>query len=382
MPKKKTYDEVKSMFEKRGYILLESEYIDSHTKMRYICKKHPNTIQQIKYNGLQQGRGCKECGYETVSNKLKQQKKTPYDIVKTKFEKAGLTLLTDENDYMSVSNPIMRFICSCSAETEQQKTWTAFQQSPYCPLCAKEESIKKRCTDQYNEFVLYCKEKGYIPVSTLEDYSNVLTPMKYICPKHGEQTTNLSHLREGKGCPKCGYEKIGEKCRISDEELRMRIKNRELELLTSYSNLHDIGTFQCFHHPNVQFKARISDVIYSDVKCPACHESKGEKKIRLWLENHNISFEPQKRFKELFRYKSQNKLSYDFYVPSCNLLIEYQGEFHDGTAWQQTSEHYENQKIKDAIKKEYAKNNGYGFLEIWYWDYKNIESILEKELIK
>lgn len=317
-PRKITYEKVKKEFEEKEYILLEIEYINAHTKMRYICKKHPNTIQQIKYNGLQQGRGCKECGHETVSNKLKQQKKTPYNIVKTKFEKAGLTLLTDENDYMSVSNPIMRFICSCSAETEQQKTWTAFQQSPYCPLCVKEESSKKRCTDQYNEFVLYCKEKGYIPVSTLEDYSNVLTPMKYICPKHGEQTTNLSHLREGKGCS-------------------------------------------------------------------ICNESKGETKIRKWLENNQINYTPQKRFNDLYNKSKSAKLSYDFYIPDYNTLIEYQGQFHDGTVhkinpYLQKEEDIVNQRKRDELKRNYAKEHNYQLLEIWYWDYDNVESILEKEL--
>ena len=34
------------------------------------------------------------------------------------------------------------------------------------------------------------------------------------------------------------------------------------------------------------------------------------------------------------------------------------------------------------MKKQYAENNGYNFLEIWYWDYDNIELILEKEMKK
>ena len=48
MPRKKTYEEVNKAFEDRGYILLEKEYIDAHTKMKYICKKHPNIIQTIR----------------------------------------------------------------------------------------------------------------------------------------------------------------------------------------------------------------------------------------------------------------------------------------------------------------------------------------------
>lgn len=98
----------------------------------------------------------------------------------------------------------------------------------------------------------------------------------------------------------------------------------------------------------------------------------------------NIEFIPQKKFDDL---KDVRCLSYDFYLPSYNMLIEYQGEFHDGTVHKinpelQTKENVGNQKKHDDMKKEYAKNNGYNFIEIWYWDFNNIEAILKKELIK
>jgi hypothetical protein len=37
MGKKLTYEYVSNYFEDRGCILLEKEYINNHTKMRYIC---------------------------------------------------------------------------------------------------------------------------------------------------------------------------------------------------------------------------------------------------------------------------------------------------------------------------------------------------------
>lgn len=319
-PKKITYEKVKQEFENRGYILLETKYVNALTKMRYICKKHPDIVQEIKYNGLQQGRGCKKCGYEIVSNKLRQQKKTPYHIAQHKFEEAGLTLLTSEEDYMATSNPIMQFICSCSPELIQQKTWSAFQQTPHCSRCINEKVNMIRRKEHYDEFVHRCIEKGYTSLSTLEDYINVATPMKYLCVKHGEQTITLSHLREGKGCP-------------------------------------------------------------------ICNESKGEAIIRLWLSNHNIDYIPQKRFDDLYNKSKKAKLSYDFYIPDYNMLIEYQGEFHDGTinkinSCLQTKDDLISQQQRDSLKRQYAKEHDYQLLEIWYWDFDNIESILTKELSK
>lgn len=317
-PHKITYEKVKEVFDKKQYVLLEKEYINAFTPMRYICKKHPKIIQTINWNKLQQGRGCRECGYENVSNKLKVKKKTKYSQVLKRFEKANLCLLTTEEEYISETNPTMRFICSCSPTLVQEKAWSAFQQTPHCSLCATKNKDMIRRNKHYQEFVMRCEEKGYLPLSSLDEYKNSLSPMKYICPKHGEQITNLSHLREGKGCP-------------------------------------------------------------------ICNESKGESCIRQWLEKNHIIYTSQKRFKDLYHKSKRAKLSYDFWLPTFNLLIEYQGGYHDGKVHErnprkQTAEDLKQQQKRDNLKREYAKNHGYRLLEIWYWDYDNIEEILEKEL--
>lgn len=46
----------------------------------------------------------------------------------------------------------------------------------------------------------------------------------------------------------------------------------------------------------------------------------------------------------------------------------------------QTEEKFEIQKEHDKKKKEYAESHNIELLEIWYWDFDNIEKILEKEL--
>ena len=88
---------------------------------------------------------------------------------------------------------------------------------------------------------------------------------------------------------------------------------------------------------------------------------------------------PQKEFNGLLGLGGKN-LSYDFYLPDYNLLIEYQGEYHDGTANNQTKVAYKKQQEHDKRKKEYALNNNIKLLEIWYWDFERIEKMLTKEL--
>lgn len=111
--------------------------------------------------------------------------------------------------------------------------------------------------------------------------------------------------------------------------------------------------------------------------CPQCSSSKGEKRINKWLRLNNIKFIPQKTFDGLIGLGGGN-LSYDFYLPDYNLLIEYQGEYHDGSTGHQTEEDIERRRKHDEFKKDYAQINNIGLLEIWYWDFDNIEEILDK----
>lgn len=132
--------------------------------------------------------------------------------------------------------------------------------------------------------------------------------------------------------------------------------------------------FRCYECGHVWDMA-----LYAGSWCPNCSKSKGEDMVEEFLKNNNITYEPQKRFDDL-RGIGNGLLSYDFYLIDYNLLIEYQGEFHDGTAEIQTDEGFKYQQEHDRRKKQYAMDNNIDLLEIWYYDFDNIESILEKQL--
>lgn len=159
--------------------------------------------------------------------------------------------------------------------------------------------------------------------------------------------------------------------------------------------------WKCPENKHKDYKRKIGESKSRDFCCPECHHSKGEERIKLYLTKNNWEQIIQKEYEKLtikckncFNYYiSQKKfqeliglgnglLSYDFYLPKYNLLIEYQGEYHDGTVNNQTKKQFEKQKEHDRRKKEYAEQKGYNFLEIWYWDFDNIETILEKEICK
>jgi len=125
------------------------------------------------------------------------------------------------------------------------------------------------------------------------------------------------------------------------------------------------------------YPVRCADFTRKNCRCPICRTSKGEIRIYSYLQKNNIFNIPQKPFDGLLGIKGGN-LSYDFYFPQYNLLIEYQGEYHDGTVHNQTKEDFEKQQEHDRRKAQYAKDNHINLLPIWYWDYDNIETILDE----
>jgi uncharacterized Zn-finger protein len=86
--KRITIDIAKKAFSDRGYELLSNEYINSDTKMEYRCPKHPDKHLSMKYSNLKSGKGCPYCAnrgsasYEEVKNAFEQ---CGYELLETEY---------------------------------------------------------------------------------------------------------------------------------------------------------------------------------------------------------------------------------------------------------------------------------------------------------
>jgi len=140
--------------------------------------------------------------------------------------------------------------------------------------------------------------------------------------------------------------------------------------------------WKCDNREHEDYRRTIKASNYSDFICPYCQFSKGEKRIERHLKNKNINYTPQKTFDDLMGRRNK-KLSYDFYLFDYNLLIEYQGAQHERfiKGMHNSIEDFNNQVKNDKHKKEYANKNKFTLLEVWYWDFNNIEKILNDKLI-
>ena len=178
----------------------------------------------------------------------------------------------------------------------------------------------------FEEFIekyknLYGETKYIFDEST---FINSHSPMKVICPEHGEFWKSPKNILKYK-CYKCSYEERGKKFLLTTDEFINRAKSKHGNKY-DYSESIYYGTKKpiaiiCdihgkfFQTPNDHLNGK---------GCPLCNESHLERNVKLLLDEHNIPYIYQ------FREKWLGKQSIDFFIPSYNIAIECQGKQHFG----------------------------------------------------
>lgn len=251
------------------------------------------------------------------------------------------------------------------------------------PQCCYQRLYKSKSNEEFIEDLKIKNPK----VVALDSYKTENVEILFKCLYCGnEWLAKPKTILRGDGCPGCRYVRFA-KSRTQD------MFDFLCDIKKLYPNINVYGEFKNRHTP-IECECLLCGEIlkktpYELEKGYGCRclrqKSKGESKIKNWLDKNNIKYEMYKTYSDLLGTRNGH-LSYDFYVPCVNTLIEYQGQFHDGTTtikygYQSDSE-LSRQQEHDRIKREYAQNNNINLLEVWYWDYDNIEDILDRELIK
>lgn len=236
-----------------------------------------------------------------------------------------------------------------------------------CPRCSN------RMTLTQDVFERKVKEKNP-NIVILSKYVNNKSIIKYKCRNCGyESETMAKRLLGGHGCAKCGG--TLKETNVGFKE-RMKQVHPDIEVLSEYKNNKTKIHCKCTIC-NKEWYAR-ADHLLSGSGCPVCCLPRGEKDICNILMRHKIKYEQQKEYCGLIGLGGGN-LSYDFYLPDYNLLIEYQGVQHDKpVSFFGGKEKFELQQEYDRRKKEYAQAHNIQLLEIWYNE--NIEQKLKETL--
>lgn len=188
--RKHSFKYVKQYFKDHGCKLLETEYINNHTLMKYIC--NCGDIREISFKSFKRGERCQKCG---------GNEKYTLEYVEQCFSDNGCVLL--EKEYLNNKTP-MKYICCCGDISNIN--FKSFKKGVRCRKCAGVEKYTLEFIERYFE------KHGCKLLET--KYKNNRTLMRYRCSCGNKSKISFCHFKEGKRCKECankGYSKESQK---------------------------------------------------------------------------------------------------------------------------------------------------------------------------
>jgi len=366
----------------KPFELISDEYKGNHKKLQWKClKKGCEEIFEATWGSISNGQICPYCCGQKVGLSNCLAIKNPELAKEWHPTKNGK--LTP-NDVTCGTN--RKVWWQCREGHEWEASISNRNKGNGCPYCAGKvstfeinlETINPKLTKEWN----YKKNKNlprdYMPNSSKSVW--------WICDRGHEWKATINNRNQGRGCPYCGG-------KLPSDDYNLAVCNPKLCEEWDYNKNKKKPQEYC---PNAKYKVwwKCKDcghewmsAIYSrntGIGCPECNKSLGENKITDWLNKYNfIGYIPQKEFEGLIGLGGNN-LSYDFYLLTpYNILIEFQGKQHEKyvKGFHKNKKDFERQQEHDRRKRDYAKQHGIELLEIWYWDFDNIEKILEEKLL-
>jgi len=285
-------------------------------------------------------------------------------------------------DYSKVKyiNAHTKVIIICPVHGEFLQTPNSHLNKNGCIRC-RNDLNKQKQTWSFEKFIeesIKCHGHKY-DYSKVE-YKGALVKVTIICPVHGEfEELPSKHIRGG-GCAKCkGFNKTTES--VIEE---FKLKHGDIY---DYSKVEYTGIFNkviiiCPKHGEFLQSAHHHLL---GTGCPVCKNSKGELSVRKYLNDNNINFISQKRFKDC---RNKNPLPFDFYLPELNTCIEYDGDQHfkplnfgnKSDIGKTAQSNLERVQLHDKIKTDYCEQNNIKLIRIDYRQKDEIDQFLAEHI--
>lgn len=307
------------------------------------------------------------------------------------YTKMGDSLFVKAKDLTDGSNVCVEVICDFCGKpyyphfyNQKSKSNKEFDACNNCrTLKGSRSTLERRAKEHFEKIREFCEQNDYILLTDESEYKDGRTPITYECKKHGIKHSNVEMMVSGRGCKECWYDGLGERLMLRPEYIKEEIEkfnNNKLLNPEDYIGSR-VRNLRILCSCGREYITSFNDYMCGDVKrCPMCttRKSKGEFAICKFLESNSVNFIHQHKFEDC---KDKLPLPFDFYLPEYNLVIEYNGKQHykpidyfgGNDGFQSTIKH-------DKMKHDYCKGNNIDILVISYWDYKNIDKILIKQL--
>jgi len=292
------------------------------------------------------------------------------------FIKMSIELFTDKYNYSKTNYVKMKdkVIIICNEhkieflQTPDKHLSSKTGGCPKCNTIGKGRLTNKLFVEKSNS--IHSNKYDY----SITEYIKSNEKVKISCKKHGTFEINANSHLNGRGCSKCGG----------------NYKYKISELLDIYNNMYIGYTYDFSGYKNIKSRILVKCDIHSQFEtsaelllngygCSSCgKKSTGEEKVSEILNKNNIIYIKQKSFDGCV---FKNKMQFDFFIPEFNTCIEYDGRQHfEPIEYFGGVYSLERQKIKDKIKDNFCKNNNIKLIRIPYYEFDNIEKILNYSL--
>lgn len=232
----------------------------------------------------------------------------------------------------------------------------------YCGFAAGAASLTKS-TEQFIKEAILLHDDRFEYLKSI--YTGAHKNLIITCKEHGDfLCTPNHHLNENKkgGCSFCSHGLITNE--IIDQYL---IDNdKKIKRITDYIKCQEDMKFQCLICDYV-FDKRFTAIKHQNAGCDKCGGHRiNEKRVKCFLKENNIITEKLKIKLPILK-RCANP---DFYIPSLNLIIEYNGCQHYkptkfGNMTDENSQKaFIKQQIRDQQLREYCYENNIEILEI------------------
>lgn len=336
----------------------KTEYVTKNKRVIVTCKTHGD-INVIPDGFIRFSSGCSRCNGN--------------EITKADFIKKSIEVFGDVYDYSNVE-----YINTTTKVEVFCRKHGPFFTVPYLHYAKKTGCMKcfwDRKLLTLEEFITKAKEiHGERYDYSMTVYRSSTSLVEIGCPTHGVFLQKAHVHMYGAGCTQCYLDRN----RSTGDEFIGKAKVIHGERY-DYSRVRYAGNktkveLICRNHGS--FWVTPNSHLTGPAGCSKCKESKGESRIRVFLEKHGLEY--IKEYKTVpFQYR------YDFYIPKYNMLIEHHGHQHFRPVelfggMQQYLDRIKN----DEIKRDIAKQHGYYLLETDFrlMEKNGIEIILEMAL--
>ncbi len=283
MQDEKTLDYLNRLKKSGNYIdyydYSKVKYVNAHTKIKIICKKHGEFNQSP--NKHKYGQRCPKCAgvYKPTNKEIK------IEFNKVHKYKYDYSLVNYKSTHEKVK-------IICKKHGEFLKSPNDHKNGSGCPKCLERTAQKLSLSDVIKQFKeVHGDRYDYSKVI----YINTNSKVEIICSKHGSFYKKPSKHKLGAGCPDCKKIEHGNKLRLSTEDVIKQFKEVHGDKfdysLVDYKTTHTKVKIICSVHGEFEQSPSAHKNGFGCAKCAGKGQLSTEEVIKQFREIHGNKYD-------------------------------------------------------------------------------------------